>query len=142
MAATVFGTARFGLTKDTSATGLHLDTNSWDYTTQQADALNHTGSKVAKAVYDDGADVTASGVVESKTTGFVTDLASVVTLANTTADTLDLQGQNMFSTPNANDGLILVGMNLTRSNTAFETGSMTFQYAPLIATNSPSTVTD
>lgn len=142
MAATVFGTPRYGLTDDTTATGLYLSDLTFDYTTEQAEVRNHTGSEVATGIYNDGADVSCNGVVEVKATGFVTDLASVVALANTTADTLDLMGQNMFSTPNANDGLILVGMNLTRTNTAFETGSMTMRYRPLVATNSPTTVSD
>lgn len=142
MAATVFSSARYGLTKDTTATGLHLANLSFDYVTEQAEVRNHIGCEVGLAVYNDGADVSCDGVVESKTTGFVTDLAAVVVLANTSADSLDLMGQNMFSTPSANDGLILTGGNVARTNTGFETGSMTLRYRPLIATNSPSTLTD
>jgi len=142
MAATVFGSPRYGLTDDSMATGLYLSNLSYDYTTEQADVKNHTGSEVATAVYNDGADVSCDGVVETKATGFVTDLASVVSLANATADSLDLNGQNMFSTPDANDGLILTGMNLARTNTGFETGSMSIRYRPLVATNSPTTVAD
>ena len=142
MAATVFGTPRYGLADDTSATGLFLSNRSADYSTQQAEALNHTGSKVARAFYDDGAEFSVDGVVETKATGFVADLASVISLANSSADSLDLLGQNMFSTPDANDGLILSDMNLTRTNNGFETGSMSLVYSPLVATNSPSTVSD
>lgn len=142
MAATIFGTARYGLVDDVSATGLHLSNLSADYETDTAEVLNHTGSSVGMAVYNDRASFSVDGVVETKATGFISSLASVIALQNATADSLNLLSQNMFSTPDSNDGLILTGMNLTRTNTAFETGSMTLQYRPLIATNSSVVLAD
>lgn len=142
MAATVFGAPRHGIVKDETATGLALASLSYDYTTEQAFAENHTGSTFAFSVFNEIVDVTAEGVVASRTTGLVTDLASVITLANESADSLSLNDQNLFSTANANAGTVVIGANLRRANKEFETGTLTMKFAPLVATNSPSTISD
>ena len=103
--------------------------------------MNHTGSEVATSVFNDGADVSADGVLEIKATGFVTELASVVTLANSTADGLNLLDDYMFSTPNSS-GLIIIGMNVTRTQNGFETGSLTMRLRPLVPTGTPDVVPD
>ena len=74
-------------------------------------------------------------------TGFVTELASVVTLANSTADGLNLLDDYMFSTPNSS-GLIIIGMNVTRTQNGFETGSLTMRLRPLVPTGTPDVVPD
>ena len=140
MSATIHGASRFGITDDSSATGLILGSLSYNYTTEQSFVKNHVGNDVSVSVYNDAADVTADGVVAVKATGFVLDLADAITLANTTTDTLDALDQNMFSTPDAAAGLIITGLSLTRANTEFETGSLTAMYRPLISNASPSTV--
>lgn len=142
MSATVFGAARFGVVDDDTATGLAIGSLNYNYTTEQAFAKNHTGSDFAFAIYNDSAEVTADGVVAVKATGFVKDLASVVTLANESADSLSLNDQNLFTTADANAGTVVTGGSLTRSNNEFETGSLTMIFKPLVATNSPSTIAD
>lgn len=127
---------------DTTATGCHLANLTYTYVTETATAPNHLGNEIAYSIYNDGTDVSCDGVVESKTTGFVKDLASVVTLANTTADSLDTEAQNLFTTSDANAGLVITGGNLTRTNTGFETGGLEMRYRPLVPTNSPSVLTD
>lgn len=141
MAATVYASARYGASAETSATGLHVGTLTFNYTTEQAYAPNHIGCDVGLSVYNDKADVTIDGVVAVKATGAIGDLAATVTLANTSADSLNLLSDRMFSTPVANASLVITGGSLTRGNTAFETGSLQAIYNPLIATNAPSTLT-
>jgi len=103
---------------------------------------NHIGTEVATAVFNDGTDVSADGVVESKTTGFIKDLASIVSLANTTADSLDAEQQNLFTAADGNAGLILIGGSLTRTATGFENASLDMRYRPQVATDAPSVLTD
>lgn len=142
MAATVFGTSRFGLVDDTTGTNLHLGNLTYTYVTEQANVQNHIGTEVSTSYYNDGTDVSCDGVVEVATTGFTKVLASVITLANTTADTLDAESQNLFTTPDANAGLVMSGGTLGRTNTGFETGSIEARYRPQVATNAPTVITD
>lgn len=142
MSAKIFGDARYAMVDEESATGLHMANLTYNYNIEQAEARNHLGNKVSLAFYDDTTEISADGVVASKTTGFVADLASVITLANESADSLSLNDQNLITSANANAGTIITGMSLTRSNTDYETGSMELLFCPLIATNSPTTLTD
>lgn len=142
MAATIFGDARFGVVDDDTVTQLKVGDLSYDYQTDKADALSHTGSVFSFALYNDRTEVTASGVVAAKTTGLTKDLASVLVLANESADSLSLNDQNLFTSPDANAGTVLTSANLQRTNTGFETGSLTMIFHPLVATDSPSTLTD
>jgi hypothetical protein len=140
MAATVHGASRFGITDDSSTTGLLLGDLSYDYSVEITYAMNHIGNKVSMALLNDMTEVTASGVVAVKGTGMTIDLGSALTLANTTADTLNLNSQNLFSTAVANAGMVVSGASLKRTNSDFETGEIKAIFNPLIATSSPSTV--
>ena len=141
MAATVHGASRFGITDDSSATGLLLGELSYDYSVDIVYAQNHIGNRVSMALLNDMTEVTASGVVAVKATGFVVDLGDVITLANATADSLNLNSQNLISTPNGSAGTVVSGASLKRMNGDFETGELKAIYQPLIAVNSPVTVT-
>jgi hypothetical protein len=140
MAATVHGASRFGITSDSSATGLLLGELSYDCSVEITYATNHIGNRVSMALLNDMTEITASGVVASKTTGFVLKLGDALTLANSTADSLALNSQNLFSTPVSNAGVVISGASLKRVNADFETGEAKAIYNPLIATNAPSTV--
>lgn len=140
MAATVHGTARFGITDDSSATGLHIGELSYDYSVDITYGVNHIGNKVNMALLNDMTEVSFSGVVKTKATGFVLDLGAALTLANTTADSLNTLSQNLISTPVANAGTVISSLSLKRMNSDFETGEGKAIYNPLIATNAPSTV--
>lgn len=142
MSATIFGNAQYGARDDTSATGLHIASLSYTYSTEQAQVKNHLGNDVGLSVYNDKTEVSADGVVATKTTGLVPDLADVVTLANSTANSLDIDSDAHFTSSDANAGLVVTGGTLGRSNTDFETGSLSMLYCPLIATDSPTVVTD
>lgn len=141
MSATVYGAARYGVTDDTSATGIHLANYSTDSTVEEAMAKNHIGCDVAMSFYNDGAEMSCDGVVAVKATGLAINLASVVTPANVTADSLNTNSANLFTTPVANAGLVVRSTNLSRTNTGFEEGSIGALYKPLIATNSPTVLT-
>lgn len=141
MSATVYAAARYGASAETSATGLHVGTLTFNYTSEQAYAPNHIGCDVGLSVYNDKADVTIDGVVAVKGTGAIGDIASTVSLANTTADSLNLLTDRSPTTSVANASLVVTGGSLTRGNTAFETGSLQAIYNPLIATNSPTVLT-
>lgn len=142
MSATVYGTARYGTVNDATATGLHLANFSTSSEVEEAMAKNHIGCDVALALYNDGATVDCDGVVTTKTAGVALNLASVLSLSNVTADSLNTTTANLFTTPVANAGLLVKSVNLTRGNSAFEEGSISSLYKPLIATNSPTVLTD
>jgi hypothetical protein len=140
MAATVHGASRFGITDDSTATGLLLGDLSYDYSVEITYAMNHVGNKVSMALLNDMTEVTASGVVAVKGTGMIVNLGDALTLVNATTDGLNLNSQNLISTPVANAGTVISGASLKRVNADFENGEVKAIFNPLIATNSPSTV--
>ena len=77
-----------------------------------------------------------------KATGLALNLASVLALANVTANSLNTLTANLFTTSTGNAGLLVKSVNLSRTNTGFEEGSIGGVYFPLVATNSPSTLAD
>jgi len=101
-----------------------------------------SGTVIAYAGYNDHTTVECDGVVAVKATGLAINLASVITLSNVTADSLNTNSANLFTTPDANAGVLVKSASLTRGNTAFEEGSISGVYFPAVATNSPSTLAD
>lgn len=142
MSATVYAAARYGVVNDNTATGLHLASFSTNSEVDEAFALNHGGSTIGYSMYNDRATVDCSGVVAVKATGLALNLASVLALANVTADSLNTTTGNLFTTSVGNAGLLVKSVSLTRTNTGFEEGSIGGVYFPLVATNSPSTLAD
>ena len=140
MSATVYGASRFGITDDSSATGLLVGQMSTAYSADMAMVKNHIGCDVGISFYNDSSEVSCSGVVAVKATGLIPDLAAAITLANSSADSLATNSKNLFTTPVANAGLMVSAATLTRSGTEFETGDITAIFKPLIATNAPSVV--
>ena len=141
MGATVHGLQRFGLTEDTSATGLTVAGMTTKYASETAFVKNHISCNVGFSIFNDTSEVTCNGVVASKTGGLTPDLAAALTLANAAADSLSTNSKNLFSTPVAGAGLIVTGATLTRANGDFETGDLTAMYNPLVSLSSPSTLT-
>ena len=133
MSATVFGTARFGVLKELTATGLMVGTMTTNYTADMATAKNHLGCDAALSLFNDSSEVSCEGVVAVKTTGLVPDLAAAITLANSAADSLASNHKNLFTANEAGAGLIVTGASLTRANSEFETGSVTSILKPLIS---------
>ena len=142
MSATVYASARYGVVDDDTATGLHLASWTTNSEVDEATALNHGGSVIGVSMYNDRASVECSGVVAVKATGLALNLASVLTLANTTADSLNTNTAILFTTANGNAGLLVRNVSLTRTNTGFEEGSISATFYPLVATNSPTTLAD
>lgn len=133
MAATVFGTARFGVIKEVSATGLLVGNLTTTYTAEMAYGKNHLGCDANLSIFNDSSEVTCSGVVAVKTSGLTPDLASAITLANSGADTLGTNSKNLFTGLESGSGLIVTGATLTRANAEFETGEVTSILKPLIS---------
>lgn len=142
MSATVYAAARYGVVDDDTASGLHVASFSTSSEADEAFALNHNGSTIGYSMYNDRASVECSGVVAVKATGLAINLASVLSLANVTADSLNTLTANLFTTSTGGAGLLVKSTNLTRTNTGFEEGSISGTYLPLVATGSPSTVAD
>lgn len=142
MSATVYAAARYGIVDDDTATGLHLGSFSTNSEVDEATAMNHGGSVVGYAMFNDRSTTECSGVVAVKATGLALNLATVLTLANTSADTLNTSTGNLFTTSVGNAGLLVKSTSLTRTNTGFEEGSISAVYFPLVATNAPSTLAD
>jgi len=135
MAATVFGTARFGVLKELTATGLMVGNMTTTYSAEMVTAKNHLGCDASLALFNDASEVTCSGVVAVKATGLVPDLASAITLANSAADSLATNSKNLFTGLESGAGLIVTGASLTRANAEFETGEVTSVLKPLISTS-------
>jgi hypothetical protein len=136
MAATVFGTPRYGVVNDTTLTGLAVGSYTASLETEQAFAKNHLGNDVAMSIFNDSQTITLSGVVAVLATGLVPSLAAAVTLANGT------QSAKLFTTPDAGANFVVTGASLTRANTEFETGEISGVYKPLIGVGSPTVLTD
>ena len=141
MAARNFSAAHYGATDDSSATGLYIGEISYGYKADKNDLKNHIGTTVGFTLADDSVDIKFSGAVVTKTAGMTPALASVLTLANTTANSLTLTTKGIFTTPVANAGIVVVGANLKRANSEFETGDCDAIYHPGVATNSPVSLT-
>jgi hypothetical protein len=141
MAARNFSLAHYGATNDESATGLYVGKISYAYKADKIDLKNHISSTVGFTLSDDMVDVKLSGAVVSKTAGMTPALASVITLANTSANSLTLTTKGIFSTPVANAGIVVIGATLERSNSEFETGDIDAVYHPGVTTNAPVSLT-
>jgi hypothetical protein len=141
MSATVFAAARYGATDDSSATGLLVGNISYTYSSEQAFAKNHLGSDVGASLYNESTEISISGVVKTKATGLVPDIAAVLTLANSSADTLAADSKNLFTTPTAGAGVLVTGATLNRVNSEFENGEVSAIYKPLISLSSPAVLT-
>lgn len=140
MSATVYGAARHGVTNDATATGLLVGEYSVDYNVEVGYAKNHIGEDVAMSLFNDKSETTCSGVVASKTTGFIVDLGDVIAFANVTADSLETNTQNLMNTAVANAATVITGASLKRMNSDFETGDIKAIFNPMIATNAAVTI--
>ncbi len=141
MAARNFSLAQYGATDDVTATGLYIGKISYGYKADKVDLKNHIACTVGFTLSDDMVDVKLSGAVVSKTTGMVPAIASVITLANTSANSLTLTTKGIFSTPVANAGVVVIGATLERANSEFETGDIDAVYHPGVTTNAPVSLT-
>ena len=141
MAARNFSLAQYGAADDSSATGLYVGKISYSYKSDKVDLKNHISSTVGFTLSDDMADVKCSGAVVAKTAGMTPAIASVLTLANTTANSLTLTSKGLFSTPVANAGVVVIGANLERSNSEFEAGDFDAVFHPGVITNAPVSLT-
>lgn len=140
MSAKVFGSAFYGVADDATATGLKLANISYASTTDRQDAEDHVGSIFAFALTNDVTEVTFDGVVATASSGIGFALSDVLALDNTTENTLNLEEDPLFTSVDANAGPVVTSLDVSRNNRGFETGNGTAFFAPLVATNSPSTV--
>jgi len=141
MAARNFSLARFGTVDDSTATGLFLGEITYDYQADKIDIKNHISSTVGFTLGDPRTDVKISGVVTTKTAGMTPAIASVLALANTTADTLAMTTKGIFGTAVANAGVVVYAASLKRVNSDFETGDISGIFHPEAVTNAPVSLT-
>jgi hypothetical protein len=141
MAARNFSLARFGTVDETSATGLFLGEITYDYQSDKVDVKNHIGSTVGFTLADPRTDIKMSGVVTTKTAGMTPSIASVLTLLNSSNDTLGLNSKGIFGTAVGNAGVVVYGASLKRVNSDFETGDISAIFHPEVVTNAPVSLT-
>lgn len=141
MGARNFSLAQYGAIDDATATGLYVGNISYAYEVDKVDLKNHIASTVGFTLADDRTTVSISGAVVSKTAGIVPAIAGVITLANTSANSLTLTTKGIFSTPVANAGIVVIGATLTRANSEYETGDISAIYHPGVTTNAPVSLT-
>jgi hypothetical protein len=82
-----------------------------------------------------------SGVVTTKTAGMTPAIASVLTLLNSSNDTLGLNTKGIFGSAVANAGVVVYAASLKRTNSDFETGDISAIFHPEVVTNSPVSLT-
>ena len=141
MAARNFSLARFGTVDESSATGLFLGEISYDYSSDKSDVKNHINSTVGFTLSDPKTDIKFSGVVTTKTAGFTPALASVLVLANSSADTLSLNTKGIFGSAVTNAGVVIIGASMKRMNSDYENGEATGIFCPEVVTNAPVSLT-
>ena len=139
--ATVYSTAQFGLSDESSATGLYVGTVSFSTTSEQATAPDHIGCDVGFAVYNPKKDVSVDGIVAAKGTGLVDTVGSTITLANTTLNSRTRLAESIGGSPASGAAIIITGAEISGTATGFETGSMSGIYNPFVAAGSPVTLT-
>jgi hypothetical protein len=140
MAARNFSLAQYGAINDQTATGIYIGSIAYAYAVNKVDLKDHTDSTVGFSLADDKTDVTISGAIVAKTTGLVPAIGGVLTLANSTANTLTLNSKGLFTTPVANAGVVVTGATMTRTNSDFESGDITAVFHPGVTTNAPVSV--
>jgi hypothetical protein len=141
MAARNFSLTRFGTVDETSATGLFLGEITYDYQSDKVDVKNHIGSTVGFTLADPRTDIKMSGVVTTKTAGMTPAIASVLTILNSSNDTLGLNTKGIFGTAVANAGVVVYAASLKRTNSDFETGDISAIFHPEVVTNAPVSLT-
>lgn len=141
MAARNFSLAQYGAADDSSATGIYIGSIDFDYSVNKVDLKNHIDTTVGFVLADDKVEVSMSGAVVSKTAGMTPALASVITLANNSANSLTLTTKGTFTTPVSNAGIVVTGAKLSRANSEFETGDISAVFHPGVTTNAPVSLT-
>jgi hypothetical protein len=141
MAARNFSLTRFGTVDESTATGLFLGEITYDYQSDKVDVKNHIGSTVGFTLADPRTDMKMSGVVTTKTAGMTPSLASVLTVLNSSNDTLNLNTKGIFGTAVANAGVVVYAASLKRVNSDFETGDISAIFHPEVVTNAPVSLT-
>ena len=139
--ATVYSTAQFGLSADSTATGLYVGTVTFATTSEQATAPDHIGCDVGLSIYNVKKDVSVDGIVATKATGLVNTVGSTITLANTTTSSRTRLSELFSGTAVSGAAIIITGGETSGTATGFETGSITGIYAPFVAAGSATTLT-
>ena len=140
MSAKVYSASRYAIIADSTATGLKLANLSYASSVSETMGEDHLGQEDSLSLYNDKTEVSADGVVAVSATGLDMALADIIVLANDTDGSHDLPQDKLFTSADAGAGTIITSLDLTRTNKGFETGSMSGTYRPLIATNSPTTL--
>jgi|13_taG_2_1085334.scaffolds.fasta_scaffold39266_3 hypothetical protein len=138
--ATVFSDAQYGLQDETSATGIVVSSITWSGTSETVELPDHLGCAIGFAIYNPKKDVSGDGVIATKGTGLVGDIADAVTLANTTTNSRTRNSEGLGVTDDANAAILITGNNIAPAQTGFEGGGFTGVYLPFVATNSPVTL--
>lgn len=141
MAARNFSLSRFGTVDESAATGLFLADISYDYQIDKVDIKNHINTTVGFTLSDPKTEIKISGAITTKTAGMTPSIASVLTLANSSSDTLALNSKGIFGTPVANAGVVVTALALKRMNGDFETGDITAMFHPEVVINAPVSLT-
>lgn len=134
MSATVFSTAKFGANSESASTGLFVSNIQFTGASDVGTAPNHVGQDIGIAISNEKIDITIDGVISTKGAGMVVGMADLVVLANATGDSSTIYADLLKVTPVANASVIITGSSMTRTNNAFETGSLTGVFYPGVDT--------
>lgn len=140
-AATVYSAAQFGLSDETSATGIVIGSITWTGSSETAELPDHIGNSISLAVYNPRKEVSGDGVLAAKGTGLVGDIGDVLTLANTTKNTRTRNSEGLGVTPASGAGIVITGNTISPQQTGFEGGGFTGLYLPYVALGTTYTAT-
>ncbi len=135
--ATVFSSSQFGLATDVTATGLVVGSCTWTGKSESAQLPDHLGCASGFAVWNQSKDVTCEGIIATKGSGLVANIASVVTLANAATNTRTRNSEGLGVTAAGGAALIVLGNHISPTATGFEGGGLTCIYLPYVDTSSP-----
>jgi hypothetical protein len=141
MAARNFSLSRYGAIDESTATGLFLADINYDYQCEKIDIKNHINTTVGFTLGDPRTEIKISGAITTKTAGMTPSIASVLALANSSADTLALNSKGIFGTPVANAGVVVTSASMKRMNGDFETGEISAIFHPEVVTNASVSLT-
>lgn len=117
MAATVFGSGTFGTADETSGISIYTASVTCNVSTESAFATDHKGENKGHAIFNETAELSFEGVLSTADTTSQT-IAGALQAA-------DIANSDIFANDTSCTVFYVTGINLTRNNAGFQTGTLT-----------------
>ena len=117
MSATVFGGGTYGTADETGGISIYTESVTCNISTEQALALDHIGEVVGLSIYNESAELSFAGVLSTADT--------VSTSIGAALQAADIANSDIFSNDTATTVFYATGIELTRNQANFQSGTMT-----------------